>query len=168
MKHTLFLFVLGAMIQPQIARAEITLPTAASLEGRYQGQDPQGKFCTVTFVRHLNPFLLSVYDTKITSAEGAFVQFLNARLSAIDKKIKKDTEWRKDQDKNFSEDNISFNLYRAKGLPSPFGQPIDSLGANWYQGKLSMVYIELKNSYGPIVNPDDRSGMMCFGLQQVN
>lgn len=167
MKQILFLLTLSLVAQFQFAKAEVQLPTAASLEGQYQGQDSLGNSCGVVFTKKSNGFSSIAFDVSITSSNETKVDFLNVKLSDIDRKIKEDTEWRKEQDKNFSDDNINFNLYRYKGRPSHFDQPSDSLRANWYKGTLSMVSIELENSYGPITDPNTRVSLTCFVLQKT-
>src|SRR5689334_11530232 len=76
----LFLIAVLMVGHAQFANADVVLPTAASLEGAYQGYDSQGKVCRVSFKRHLNTFFRAVYDVSIAS-EQEKLQFANVLLA---------------------------------------------------------------------------------------
>lgn len=162
MKSTLFLIVFAVLSQAQMAHAEMALPRASSLEGRHQGQDNRGVACEVTFEKKTSYFGGESYDVTMKLDDATPIKFNEVKLSTIDQKIVEDTEYRQNNDKDFSYDNINFSIYRPKGIPTPFGRPTDSLSANWYQGTLSWVGIVIETKAGPFVDPRSRISAICF------
>lgn len=134
----------------------VTYPDPSSLIGEFIGTDALKRPCRISVVSYGE-----WVDFIIRDFNNHFVSYKYATLPEIENQIKEDTDWRRKKDKHFSADNISFALYRATGPATPFGQPQESIYANWYKGKLSVFSIEPSSS-GPFHEPGSMEGLSCF------
>lgn len=130
----------------------------AALPGRYIGRDPLNQPCELSVVRHK-----TVLSFQITTKAGQLTS-KSIPLNQIAQKLAADTQFRREQDKNFDAERLSVNYYTYQGLVSLFGTypSTSSIGIDWYKGTLSSVIMETSLSTGPFRNPLQSSNLTCL------